>query len=59
MNRKVDVQFCVAEYLEVVWEALRVQGGAECVATLDEAMERLFEDMLTQEGPDRISRMFK
>ncbi|XP_013133813.1 PREDICTED: putative serine protease K12H4.7 [Papilio polytes] len=47
-----------AEYLEVVWEALRVQGGAECVATLDEAMERLFADMLTQEGPDRISRMF-
>ncbi|KPJ14816.1 Putative serine protease K12H4.7 [Papilio machaon] len=47
-----------SEYLEVVWEVVRAQGGPECVATLDVAMERLVIETLTQEGAERISNMF-
>ncbi|XP_013178441.1 PREDICTED: putative serine protease K12H4.7 [Papilio xuthus] len=48
----------LAEYLEVVWEAVRAQGGGACVATLDLALERLFAETLTQEGANRVSNMF-
>lgn len=47
------------EYLEVVAEAIREQGGETCVSNIEEAMRQLVQLLDTTEGPAQVSEMFK
>ncbi|XP_022127122.2 putative serine protease K12H4.7 [Pieris rapae] len=46
------------EYLEVITEALRNQGGEACVANISEAVTRMTDMLYTTEGAAQISTMF-
>ncbi|XP_026317950.1 putative serine protease K12H4.7 [Hyposmocoma kahamanoa] len=46
------------EYLEVIAEALRVQGGETCLSTVQEAMVDLVALLGTPDGPATVSEQF-
>ncbi|KAJ8708184.1 hypothetical protein PYW08_010550 [Mythimna loreyi] len=47
------------EYLEVVAEAIREQGGETCLSNIEEAMRQLVQLLDTTAGPAQVSQMFK
>ncbi|XP_063370334.1 putative serine protease K12H4.7 [Cydia amplana] len=46
------------EYLEVITEAIRSQGSEACLTTIEQAVERIVEQLATTTGPDNISSLF-
>ncbi|KAG6458053.1 hypothetical protein O3G_MSEX010636 [Manduca sexta] len=46
------------EYLEVIAEAIRAQGGERCLASIEESMQALVKLLETSSGPATVSRMF-
>ncbi|CAH0718340.1 unnamed protein product, partial [Brenthis ino] len=46
------------EYLEVITEALRQQGGEACVSSIEDAMRRIEELLETPAGAERVSQLF-
>ncbi|KAJ0170644.1 hypothetical protein K1T71_014015 [Dendrolimus kikuchii] len=46
------------EYLEVITEALRVEGSQQCLTSVEQAMEQLVARLATASGPQQISQMF-
>ncbi|XP_037876006.1 putative serine protease K12H4.7 isoform X1 [Bombyx mori] len=47
------------EYLEVITEAIKVQGGQNCLSSIEEAVQQLTLLLTTSEGPGQASQMFK
>ncbi|XP_068624539.1 LOW QUALITY PROTEIN: putative serine protease F56F10.1 [Battus philenor] len=46
------------EYLEVIAEALRVQGSHHCVESIAESVQKVHQELKTEAGAARISRLF-
>ncbi|XP_075987782.1 putative serine protease K12H4.7 [Anticarsia gemmatalis] len=46
------------EYLEVIAEAIRSQGGEACLNSIETSMEGLVQLLATQNGPATVSNMF-